>query len=192
MLFRKSVAQRFGGIGVLARYLAEDYMAGEAMRRLGLKVVLAREPIQQWIGRLKLKEFWQRHIRWGRIRKSQVFLAFLIEPIFGSVVCSVTGSWFFYLVFGWNPCHFFIGQMLLWYLTEVPLLKQAKKSFSLSAFVVWLVREFLAFPLWINIALGNTVNWRGNRLQLKSGGLLASETHELPSDRSNTLVRVSS
>src|SRR5262249_8531274 len=39
MLFRKSIAKRFGGIRTLACYLAEDYMAGEAMKKLGYEVV---------------------------------------------------------------------------------------------------------------------------------------------------------
>ena len=45
--FQKSMAQRFGGIAILSRYLAEDFMAGEATRKLGLKVQSNRRPIQQ-------------------------------------------------------------------------------------------------------------------------------------------------
>lgn len=34
MLFRRSVLDRFGGLKTLSRYVAEDYMAGQAMLRL--------------------------------------------------------------------------------------------------------------------------------------------------------------
>lgn len=175
MLFRKTTAQRFGGINVLARYLAEDYMAGEAVRRLGLHVVLAEEPITQCIGRLGLKEFWQRHIRWGRIRKSQAYLAFLVEPILGSVFSSIVGAIFCYLLFRTNPLNLFFLQMVIWFLLETPNLIKSGSGVSVSVFGLWILRELLAFPLWINIALGNTVQWRGKELQLEVGGLLANE-----------------
>lgn len=174
MLFRKSVAKRFGGIGVLARYLAEDYMAGEAVKRLGLKVVLAQEPVKQCIGKLTLKQFWSRHIRWGRIRKSQVFLAFLIEPFLGSVVSGGLGATAFNLIYHFNPIEFFGLHMLGWFLLELPLFWKSQKKVAFLDFIFWLMREFLAFPLWLNIALGNTVHWRGKNLTLEPGGLLAT------------------
>ena len=174
MLFRKSMAQRFGGINILGRYLAEDYMAGEAVRRLGLKIVLAQDPVVQCIGNLKLKDFWQRHIRWGRIRKSQAFLVFWIEPIFGSVFCSISGAIFCSLLFQSNPMNIFSLQMLIWFLFEIPILIKSGSKVSFSIFVFWLLRELLALPLWVDIALGNTVQWRGKQLRLEGGGLLAS------------------
>lgn len=174
MLFRKSVAKRFGGIGVLARYLAEDYMAGEAVKRLGLKVVLAQEPVNQCIGKLTLKQFWSRHIRWGRIRKSQVFLAFLIEPLLGSVVSGGLGATAGYFIYHIHPLGFFILHMSGWFLLELPLFWRSQTKLAVLDFIFWLIREFLAFPLWLNIALGNTVHWRGKNLTLEPGGLLAN------------------
>lgn len=179
MLFRKSTARRFGGMGVLARYLAEDYMAGEAVRRLGLQVVLASEPINQYVGKLKLRGFWQRHIRWGRIRKSQAFLAFLIDPVFGSVFCSLVGTKLFFALFQTNPFTFFFIQMVLWFFLEIPNLIKSQTPISFALFGIWFLRELLALPLWINIALGNTVYWRGRKFQLEVGGLLIDEKTEV-------------
>ncbi|NQW44048.1 MAG: glycosyltransferase [Deltaproteobacteria bacterium] len=173
MLFRKTVAKRFGGIAVLARYLAEDYMAGEAIKRLGLSVVLATEPVTQYIGQLKLKDFWLRHIRWGRIRKSQVLLAFLIEPFFGAVLPGVMGAYAFYLQFQFNPFLFFILHMLIFFLLEIPFIKKIKGTITPLVFFIWFLRELLALPLWLNIAWGNTVHWRGRTFKLRQGGLLA-------------------
>jgi len=175
MLFRKSVAQRFGGINILARYLAEDYMAGEAVKRLGLKVILAEDPVPQIIGQLKFKEFWSRHIRWGRIRKSQAFIAFMVEPFLLSVVSSLIGCVLFRSLFSVSPFYFIAGQMTVWFIFEIPTLIRSGSKINLEVFVIWLFRELLAFPLWINIALGNTVKWRGKELRLELGGLLAPD-----------------
>jgi ceramide glucosyltransferase len=175
MMFRRSVARRFGGMNVLARYLAEDYMAGEAIRRLGLKVVLAEEPVKQYIGNLKLSDFWARHIRWGRIRKSQVFLAFLAEPFLGSVLSGVLGAISFYSLTNMSIILFFVFHMLFWFLLDLPLLLKSENPKISTLVWGWFLREFLALPLWLNIAVGNSVNWRGRKLFLQPGGLLATE-----------------
>ena len=175
MLFRKSTAQRFGGINVLARYLAEDYMAGEAIKKLGLKVVLASEPVPQIIGKLQFKDFWLRHIRWGRIRKSQAFLAFFVEPILLSFNSSFLGCIFWWVLLGCEPFSVFSMQVIIWFLADIPTLVKSGNRLRIQLFGFWLLREFTAFPLWINIALGNTVQWRGERLKLESGGLLADD-----------------
>ena len=86
MIFRRSMAARFGGIKPLGKYLAEDFMAGEAVRRLNLRIAIASDPVHQNIGRLTLKDFWARHVRWGRIRKAQAPLPFAVEPIWGKVL----------------------------------------------------------------------------------------------------------
>lgn len=174
MLFRKSTAQRFGGINILARYLAEDYMAGEAIKKLGLQVVLASEPVPQIIGKLKFKDFWSRHIRWGRIRKSQAFLAFLIEPVLLSFNSCFFGAFFLGAIFDSNPVFIFLAQTMIWFLLDIPTLVKSGVKPSCGVFLVWALRESLAFPLWINIAFGNTVQWRGKQLKLEGGGLLVT------------------
>lgn len=86
MLFRKSTLKRAGGLEVLGRYIAEDYMAGHAVLKLDLSVELMRRPIPQFIGNYNFQDFWQRHLRWGRIRKSIAPIAFLLEPFFLSTL----------------------------------------------------------------------------------------------------------
>lgn len=176
MLFRKSVAQRFGGISILSRYLAEDYMAGEAVKRLGLKVILAEDPVPQIIGHLKFKDFWSRHIRWGRIRKSQAFIAFMVEPFLLSTVSSILGCLVFKSIFHLSALHFFTWQMIFWFVCEIPTLIKSRSKITLEVMVIWLLRELLAFPLWIHIAIGNTVQWRGKKLKIEVGGLLAPDS----------------
>ena len=92
MLFQRSTAKRFGGMRTLGCYLAEDYMAGEAMRRLGLQVVIACDPVEQVIGEYSFDSFWKRHLRWGRIRKRHGMSAFALEPLTGAFVSGVLGA----------------------------------------------------------------------------------------------------
>jgi ceramide glucosyltransferase len=173
MLFRRSVAQRFGGMGTLARFLAEDYMAGEAMRRLGLQVVLMSDPITQHIGDHSLEAFWQRHVRWGRIRKAQVPLAFYAEVL---TLLPITSIFAVLALPAWTSltgAQALFLHLSLHSLCDFLLLKRLSDSVNPLLPVIWLIRETLSLPLWFCMACGNTVNWRGQKLTLEPGGTLA-------------------
>jgi ceramide glucosyltransferase len=172
MLFSRKTAERFGGIKSLARYLAEDYMAGVAMRRLGLKVILMSDPVPQHIGKYAAKEFWHRHLRWGRIRKSQAPLAFIVEPLSGSLVSAALGAWGVHALTGLAPSTFLALHLAIWSACDLLIARQLERGLSVSMPLTWLLREALAIPLWLHTALGNTVLWRGRKLALQPGGLL--------------------
>jgi ceramide glucosyltransferase len=172
MLFRRSVAERFGGMRNLARYLAEDYMAGEAMKKLGLRVVVASDPICQVIGKFKFKDFWSRHIRWGRIRKAQAPIPFAFEPVMGALISGMLGAWALHDAAGIDFSEFLTAHLIAWSACDFVQMKTLNPDIRWTAALAWFARELLALPQWIHIASGNTVNWRGNRLRIQPGGTL--------------------
>ncbi len=176
MLFRKSEAARFGGIRALGRYLAEDYMAGEAFRYLGRKVVLAADAVHQHIGEHSIQAFWSRHIRWGRIRKAQAPLVFAIEPFLGSISSGLIGAWAALHAFETPPAAFLAAHLTVWSACDYFLLRKLGGKADYRWPLLWFLREFLSLPMWAHIASGNTVNWRGRRLRLMSGGVLEPTT----------------
>lgn len=161
MFFNRRDAERFGGIQALARYLAEDYMAGVAMRRLGLKVVVMTDPVPQFVGEYKFSDFWHRHLRWGRIRKSQAPLAFLVEPLLSSVVSGFLGAFAVSQLFEIQSGKFLLVHFAVWSLCDLYLARKLEKESHYSKIFTWTVRESLSFPLWFHTAIGNTVLWRG-------------------------------
>lgn len=169
MLFRKSQAKRFGGIQNLARYLAEDYMAGEAMNYLGLQVRLQRMPIDQYVGSFSLKAYIDRHIRWGRIRKSQEPLAFAGEVFTGSIISGILGAWALNGLFGVPPALFLAGHFAGWLACDVAASLRVSGKFW---FLGWIGRELSVPFLWAASLVGSHVNWRGQRLQIAPGGVL--------------------
>ncbi len=172
MLFQRTVAERFGGLRTLGCYLAEDYMAGEAIRRLGLKIVTVSDPVRQIIGHHSLNDFWQRHLRWGRIRKRHGMGAFIIEPVSGAIVSGLIGAAALHDAFGMNVSTFLVFHLGLWSACDLMQMRWMRAPLKWSTPIFWFLREILALPLWIHIASGNTVNWRGHRLALGVGGIL--------------------
>jgi ceramide glucosyltransferase len=168
MLFRRSVAANFGGLRALAGYLAEDYALGEEMRKLGLRVALTDQAIHQHVGENSFKSFWDRHVRWGRIRKAHAPAPFIFEPIFTSVaaitVAAISQGLAAALATGFT-----------WMAADLLLMRKYSGRLPAWAPIAWLVRELLSFPLWLVIASGNSVQWRGATLHLTSGGLIKGE-----------------
>lgn len=178
MLFRRSVAKRFGGIEKLAQFLAEDYMAGQAMLHLGLKIKHMRQPIPQIIGEYSFKNFWDRHVRWGRMRKMQNPLAYLGEPINGPTVSGLLGAFACAKLFGVPVALFFAAHLAFWFLNDALVMHALGSKLTLMSPVWWLIREATSLPHWAHSISGNTVLWRGSRLRLQPGGTL-----DLPQQR---------
>lgn len=180
MLFQRSVAKRFGGLRTLGRYLAEDFMAGEAMQRLGLEVVIASDPVEQVIGEYSVESFWKRHLRWGRIRKRHSLTAFLLEPLTGALVSAAIGACALHALTGFAASSFLIIHLGFWSLCDIIMMRELGVSLRWSTPIAWFLREMLALPLWLHIASGNTVDWRGHKLAIGAGGIL---------DTSSTLIK---
>lgn len=176
MMFRRSQAARFGGIRTLALYLAEDYMAGEAMRMLGLRIAIFSAPVVQPLTAYRLRDFWSRHLRWSRIRKAQAPVAYCAEPWVSALLPGLCGAWAMAAITGENFMTMFAGHLSLWCLVDMLLLHRLGGKVSIETVLAWLARETLAFPLWLHGASGSTVHWRGKRLRILKGGLLAESS----------------
>lgn len=172
MLFRRSVADRFGGLRHLGNYVAEDYLMGQAVRRLGLRVAVTVDPVPQYIGSYTVGSFWKRHLRWGRIRRAQVPFLFLLELFQSAITSAVVGALAFHRFFGWSFGTFFAVHFLLWFLADSLLQRRLVGKLSLSMIPTWLLREGLALPHWVHMAVGSRIEWRGARLRVLGGGLL--------------------
>jgi ceramide glucosyltransferase len=170
MLFRRSTADRFGGIRNLACFLAEDYMSGQAMKQLGLEVRIMTEPVFRTVGKQAFEGFWNRHVRWGRMRKCHAPIPFYFEWLSFAVPSGIIGSWAAYESYGWNPLVTMAAHLFVWFLCDLTIMKKIHSKIDYLTPFWWLCREALSFPMWAHIVSGDTVNWRGSILRLQPGG----------------------
>ena len=63
---RQAELAAIGGLENLQRYLAEDFMMGNLMRRAGRVVVLSRSVIEHHIGNDRFVDNWKHRLRWAR------------------------------------------------------------------------------------------------------------------------------
>jgi ceramide glucosyltransferase len=171
MAFRKSEAARFGGLEKLGVYLAEDFMTGEIMRRLGLKVALATGAVAQPIGKLSLKSFWNRHLRWCRIRKAHASHFLVFEPLSWSWVSSGIGALWLSHHFEASLSGAFLSLGPIWWIADGILYR--KMGGKRRAWVLhWVLREAYFLPLWVFTLMGSAVEWRGEKYRVLSGGTM--------------------
>ena len=172
MMFRRSVLQRVGGMRGLSEYLAEDYFAGEKVKKLGLRVLVLSEPIGQYIGQYSVSAFWSRHVRWGRLRKVQAPFLFLVELWTGCLISGVLGALALRHLYGVPVSVFAPLHLFFWAGCDMLLMHRMGQRPTLKSFCAWLLRESSHFLLWLHIAAGNSVEWRGQTIQLCLGGTI--------------------
>jgi ceramide glucosyltransferase len=63
---RRGELAAIGGLEHLQRYLAEDFMMGNLVRRAGREVVLSRSVIEHHIGNDRFLNNWKHRLRWAR------------------------------------------------------------------------------------------------------------------------------
>src|SRR6185437_6559704 len=178
MMFRKSVFEKEVGWQAISSYIAEDYEAGHRLHVAGHKIRTTTVPIEQYIGEYSLRDFWSRHVRWGRIRKMQAPLPFCIEYLIGAIASGVMGAAVFSHFFHFPAPLFFAIHLLAWFACDSLVLSRLGQKMNVSTALVWLIRELMHLPLWIHIGLGNSILWRGRRIRLARGGVVKLEASE--------------
>ena len=173
MLFRKSEVERFGGLKSLGLFLAEDYVAGSAMKYLNKKVVTATEPVYQNLAGHDFNTYWSRHIRWGRLRRAQAAPAFWLEPLITCTLSGLIGAASLAFLTPLSGPAIFLCHLALWLLADLYLLSIVHAPGGIPFVLAWILKELLYLPMWLQTLLRRTVQWRGRKLTLQPGGMLS-------------------
>ena len=179
MLTRRSALADIGGFTALADCLADDYQLGRRLAEKGHRIALGSVVVECWDKPMNWQDVWKHQLRWARtIRVCQPL------PYFMSILANATLWPLLWLVIAWHFNDYtpavaiaavgcILGRILMaWHL---------QRRFTPDRKLVaphWLVpvKDLLHFAVWFNAFLGNTVEWRGQQMRLRSDGtLIASE-----------------
>ncbi|RCK58975.1 Ceramide glucosyltransferase [Candida viswanathii] len=179
-----------------ARYIGEDNMIGIALwencqGRTGLTGDVVIQPLSGNQNNT-VQDYIQRRVRWLRVRKYMVLLATLIEPTTESLICGLYGTYAISTVFfngAWFNKYWFLFHMMVWVLTDYvqyyTLINHSLDALHINYlpgwlkgipsknynffkwFYIWLIREFLALPIWIIAMIGHEIDWRGKPFVIK-------------------------
>lgn len=187
-------------IEFFAKYIGEDNMIAIALweycgGRTALTGDVVIQPLEAQDLLNSIMEYCNRRVRWLRVRKYMVLAATLVEPTTESIICGLMGS-FAISTFLWGTmfnAKFFAVHMICWLVADYDQYNRwisninqttsqphwlrsvatAGKSFF-EWFVIWVMRELFALPIWIVAMSGHKINWRGKPFMIKKD-LSASE-----------------
>lgn len=171
MLMRKTALEAIGGFRAVKDFLAEDYIIGERIHRLGKRVVLSSYLINNVNEYWGVKRFINRHTRWGKLRWqiggakyfselacNAVFMSFMpvvIMPVSkATLLLAATVS-------SLKIAHdFYIGNKL-------------RAGMNPLLYLLAPVKDLIIGFIWFVPILSNTVAWRGNRYLIGKDSVLS-------------------
>ncbi|RUS90165.1 hypothetical protein EGW08_002044 [Elysia chlorotica] len=173
-LLRREVLDQAGGLAPFGKYLAEDHFIAEGIRKQGYKVVLSTLPALQNSGNCGISDFHKRLVRWAKLRMTLLPTLILLEPLGESVIQGAAASLAAGYLLDISPLAFFIGHLLIWFLSDYILLRIVQNGplpFSKFEFLAaWLFRETMAPYILIQGHMTTHVMWRDRKYRVKWGG----------------------
>ena len=168
---RRSVLERCGGFLRLRDELADDYRIGEAVRELGLEVVLSRYLVDTRVHEPGFIALWRHELRWARTERTVAPVGFSASLLshsvaIGALAAAATG---FALT---SSLFLVISCVLRWGSARV-----IADALGLRPAKPWLlaVRDALSFAVYIASFCGRSVVWRDEAFRVAASGRMTVE-----------------
>jgi len=170
MATRRQLVKEIGGFSALADCLADDYQLGNRIARLGYRILIAPVVVECWSAPMGWVAVWKHQLRWARtIRVCQplpYFFSVLSNSTFWPVVWAISNPSRRVLAFALGCCVIRISSALN---LQARL---TQTNVRLSLFWLVLLKDLVQVGLWFFAFMGNSVEWRGERMKLQRDGTL--------------------
>lgn len=170
MLMRKEDLEAIGGFKAVKDVLAEDYVIGEKIHRMGKKVVLSNYAIYNVNEYWGISRFLNRHTRWGKLRwrlggikyiseliSNPVFMSFV--AVLASEASKITISFALFIAF-------------IKVLGDLYLRRIISSDSSPFVYLLSPVKDLIIGFIWFVPILNNRVMWRGNKYLIGRDSML--------------------
>jgi ceramide glucosyltransferase len=165
---RSALLSEIGGFEALAPYLADDFMLGHYVTARGLRVRISNYVVRTIVSDSSLATLWNHELRWHRTIRS-------VQP------AGYAGMFLTYpvplaaLAFLLAPHLESAAALLVAALARIALQRVSARALRVESAPAWLTpaRDFFGLAVWACGLTGHAVRWRGARLQLESGDMLA-------------------
>ncbi len=177
MLTRRKLLEEIGGFTVLANCLADDYQLGHRIAQNGHRIALCPVVVECWHPPMNWRGVWKHQLRWARtIRACQPV------PYFFSILSNATLWPLLWLIASLvlSKTFYFPLIAVAGLLVRMGLAQNLQRRFMQSRdnpAPPWLVpvKDLLQAVVWLGAFLGNTVEWRGQKMRLRRDGTLIEE-----------------
>lgn len=170
--FTRDTLEAIGGFQAFADYLADDHAIGEAVRRLGLRVVVAPRLVVHGCNERRAAPLVQHELRWARTIRSLDASGFLGSIVLHPLPLALAGA----LMRGFDglSCVVLAAALLcrlgLQWQVDITLGLQAGDS--ARRWALGPMRDMLSFAVFCASFLNNAVVWRGRRYHVRPDGTM--------------------
>ncbi len=171
MLMRKNDLEAIGGFRGVKDFLAEDYIIGERIHKLGKRVVLSNHLINNVNEYWGVKRFINRHTRWGKLRW-QIGGAKYISELAGNAVfislmpMALTPASRLSVLLAATAVSVKIAH-------DYYIGKKLRTDMNPLLYLLSPVKDLIIGFVWFVPLLSNTVAWRGNRYIIGKDSVLS-------------------
>ncbi|RJR23051.1 MAG: glycosyltransferase [Nitrospiraceae bacterium] len=178
MMFRKSDLEATGGLTAVKDHLAEDYVIGEKIHRLGKRVVLSNHLINNVNEYWTVGRFLNRHSRWGKMRW-KIGGAKYVSELFGNPVF-ISFAAFFMLPFSKTMLCLTALVSALKIVGDFYVGRMMKAGMHPALYLLAPLKDIIIGFVWFVPILSDTVSWRGNRYIIGRGSILSPHPDTVP------------
>jgi ceramide glucosyltransferase len=174
MLTRRRLLGEIGGFNALVNCLADDYQLGHRLAQRGHRLTLCPVVVECWDVPQNWRGVWKHQLRWARtIRACQP------APYFFSILSNATLWPLLWLAVSLaRSAPFYLPLFAIAVLlARVVLAQNLQRRFvpargDVAPFWLVPVKDLLHAAIWAGAFLGNTVEWRGQKMRLRRDGTL--------------------
>jgi ceramide glucosyltransferase len=175
VLVRRKALAEAGGFQPLANCLADDYQLGHRVAKNGCHIALCPLVVECWDAPMNWGEVWRHQLRWARTirvcRPAPYFFSILSNATFWPLLWLVVSAASAAMA---GPSLAATACLLI----RISLAQNLQRRFTPERKLVspfWLVpvKDLLQVLIWLGAFMGNTIEWRGQRMKLRGDGTLA-------------------
>lgn len=167
MLWQRCALEAAGGIGALARDVAEDAAATKIIRQAGRRVRLVDRPFSQPLGHRSAGVVWSRQLRWAQLRRQSFPLQFVPEVLTG-VFPPLVAAGLAAAIFDAPVIGTLAALLCLWLACEAWLAHAARWHLTWRSPFTWMLRDAMVIVIWGTAWVRQRFTWRGNQMAVET------------------------
>lgn len=178
-LLRKRDIERVGGLAYFGNFLSEDNTLGQAIFDAGFRHDMVKDLAFQPLGSTLVMDYFDRRVRWSRIRKCAVPHAWTLEPFSESFTISAIAGSAFSTIFPEtipNPLYFMLAHLTVLFCLDLMMFMHFHDGREWS----WSPLKFLHIPLFQSGGSTSTSSSKSSPRSIKTRSSTAAVPSSTP------------